>query len=38
MCICVYYICILYIYIYILLFMVFTTEGSLEVAIESWSE
>ena len=32
MCVCI------YIYIYIYLYMVFTTEGFLEVAIESWPE
>ena len=28
----------IYIYIYIHIYMVFTTEGLLEVAIESWPE
>ena len=32
------YIYIYNIYIYIYIHMVFTTEGSLEVAIESWPE
>ena len=36
-CICVICVCV-YIYIYIYLYMVFTTEGFLEVAIESWPE
>ena len=36
-CVCVICVCV-YIYIYIYLYMVFTTEGFLEVAIESWPE
>ena len=31
------YVCI-YIYVFIYIYMVFTTEGLLEVAIESWPE